>query len=175
MMSDGTNLESSINCIYDNLNLLESGHVYELKKTPGTPKCATLAGRIRDDVDVIVKELEEKENIEETDEEQFDLLAKLLGALYAEFSTLSKKQPDALTNVFKTNQVNRVLSPLKQMMSAEDSTQYLDLLIEADDGQANGKGRSSYSDAVIIMSQYKTACDEFRRKYFNKGWDHLWD
>ena len=38
----------------------------------------------------------------------------------------------------------------------------------------NGKGRSSYSDAVIIMSQYKTACDEFRLKYFNKGWDHLW-
>ena len=101
MMSDGTNLESNINCIYDNLDLLESGHVYELKKTPGTPKCATLAGRIRDDVDMIVKELEEKENMEETDEEQFDLLAKLLGALYAEFSTLSKKQPDALTNVFK--------------------------------------------------------------------------
>lgn len=175
MVSDGTNLESNINCIYDNLDLLESGHVYELKKTPGTPKCATLEGRIRDDVDIIVKELEEKENMEETDEEQFDLLAKLLGALYAEFSTLSKKQPDALTNAFKTNQVNRVLSPLKQMMAAEDSTRYLDLLLEADDGQANGKGRSSYSDAVIIMSQYKTACDEFRRKYFNKGWDHLWD
>ena len=49
MVSDGTNLESNINCIYDNLDLLESGHVYELKKTPGTPKCATLAGRIRDD------------------------------------------------------------------------------------------------------------------------------
>ncbi len=80
-----------------------------------------------------------------------------------------------MTNAFKTNQVNRVLSPLKQMMAAEDSTRYLDLLLEADDGQANGKGRSSYSDAVIIMSQYKTACDEFRRKYFNKGWDHLWD
>ena len=60
MVSDGTNLESNINCIYDNLDLLESGHVYELKKTPGTPKCATLAGRIRDDVDIIVKELEEK-------------------------------------------------------------------------------------------------------------------
>lgn len=90
MVSDGTNLESNINCIYDNLDLLESGHVYELKKTPGTPKCATLAGRIRDDVDIIVKELEEKENMEETDEEQCDLLAKLLGALYAEFSTLSK-------------------------------------------------------------------------------------
>ena len=55
-----------------------------------------------------------------------------------------------------------MLSPLKQIMASEDSTQYLDLLQEADDGQANGKGRSTYSDAVIIMSQYKTACDEFR-------------
>ena len=77
-------------------------------------------------------------------------------------------------NAFKTDQVNRVLSPLKKIMASEDSTQYLDLLLEAEDGQTNGKGRSSYSDAVIIMSQYKTACDEFRLKYFNKGWDHLW-
>ena len=173
-MSDNLDFEANIERIYDNLELLEKGHVYELQKTPGIPKCATLASRIRDDVDVIVKALDEKEDMEATDEEQFNLLAKLLGGLYAEFSSLAKKQPDALTNAFKTSQVNRVLSPLKQIMASEDSTQYLDLLQEADDGQANGKGRSTYSDAVIIMSQYKTACDEFRLKYFNKGWDMLW-
>ena len=174
MMGDNSNFEVNIERIYDNLEALETGRVYELQKTPGIPKCATLANRIRDDVDVIVEALSEKENMESADEEQFNLLAKLLGGLYTEFSLLAKKQPDALTNVFKTNQVNRVLSPLKQIMASEDSTQYLDLLQEADDGQANGKGRSTYSDAVIIMSQYKTACDEFRLKYFNKGWDMLW-
>lgn len=173
-MSENSNFDANVERIYDNLELLEKGHVYELQKTPGIPKCATLANRIRDDVDVIVKALDEKEDMEATDEEQFNLLAKLLGGLYAEFSSLAKKQPDALTNAFKTSQVNRVLSPLKQIMASEDSTQYLDLLQEANDGQANGKGRSSYSDAVIIMSQYKTACDEFRLKYFNKGWDMLW-
>lgn len=173
-MSENSNFDVNVERIYDNLELLEKGHVYELQKTPGIPKCATLASRIRDDVDVIVKALDEKEDMEATDEEQFNLLAKLLGGLYAEFSSLAKKQPDALTNAFKTSRVNRVLSPLKQIMGSEDSTQYLDLLQEADDGQANGKGRSTYSDAVIIMSQYKTACDEFRLKYFNKGWDMLW-
>ena len=173
-MTENSNYDANVERIYDNLKLLEKGHVYELQKTPGIPKCATLANRIREDVDVIVKALDEKEDMEATDEEQFNLLAKLLGGLYAEFSSLAKKQPDALTNAFKTSQVNRVLSPLKQIMASEDSTQYLDLLQEADDGQANGKGRSSYSDAVIIMSQYKTACDEFRLKYFNKGWDMLW-
>lgn len=173
-MSENSNFDANVERIYDNLELLEKGHVYELQKTPGIPKCATLANRIREDVDVIVKTLDEKEDMEATDEEQFNLLAKLLGGLYAEFSSLAKKHPDALTNAFKTSQVNRVLSPLKQIMASEDSTQYLDLLQEADDGQANGKGRSSYSDAVIIMSQYKTACDEFRLKYFNKGWDMLW-
>ena len=171
-MSENSNFDVNVERIYDNLELLEKGHVYELQKTPGIPKCATLASRIRDDVDVIVKALDEKEDMEATDEEQFNLLAKLLGGLYAEFSSLAKKQPDALTNAFKTSRVN--LSPLKQIMALEDSTQYLDLLQEADDGQANGKGRSTYSDAVIIMSQYKTACDEFRLKYFNKGWDMLW-
>ncbi len=45
-------------------------------------------------------------------------------------------------------------------MALEDSTQYLDLLLETDDGQANGKGRSSYSDAIITISHYKTACDD---------------
>ena len=173
-MSEKSNFDANVERIYDNLELLEKGHVYELQKTPGIPKCATLASRIRDDVDVIVKALDEKEDMEATDEEQFNLLAKLLGGLYAEFSSLAKKQPDALTNAFKTSRVNRVLSPLKQIMASEDSTQYLDLLQEADDGQANGKERSTYSDAVIIMSQYKTACDEFRLKYFNKGWDMLW-
>ena len=173
-MSEKSNFDANVERIYDNLELLEKGHVYELQKTPGIPKCATLASRIIDDVDVIVKALDEKEDMEATDEEQFNLLAKLLGGLYAEFSSLAKKQPDALTNAFKTSRVNRVLSPLKQIMASEDSTQYLDLLQEADDGQANGKGRSTYSDAVIIMSQYKTACDEFRLKYFNKGWDMLW-
>lgn len=173
-MSENSNFDVNVERIYDNLELLEKGHVYELQKTPGIPKCATLASRIRDDVDVIVKALDEKEDMEATDEEQFNLLAKLLGGLYAEFSSLAKKQPDALTNAFKTSRVNRVLSPLKQIMASEDSTQYLDLLQEADDRQANGKGRSTYSDAVIIMSQYKTACDEFRLKYFNKGWDMLW-
>lgn len=173
-MSENSNFDVNVERIYDNLELLEKGHVYELQKTPGIPKCATLASRIRDDVDVIVKALDEKEDMEATDEEQFNLLAKLLGGLYAELSSLAKKQPDALTNAFKTSRVNRVLSPLKQIMASEDSTQYLDLLQEADDGQANGKGRSTYSDAVIIMSQYKTACDEFRLKYFNKGWDMLW-
>lgn len=174
MMSENSSFDANVERIYDNLELLEKGHVYELQKTPGIPKCATLANRIREDVDVVVKALDEKEDMEATDEEQFNLLAKLLGGLYAEFSSLAKKQPDALTNAFKTSQVNRVLSPLKQIMASEDSTQYLDLLQEADEEQANGKGRSSYSDAVIIMSQYKTACDEFRLKYFNKGWDMLW-
>lgn len=144
-MSENLNFEDNIDRIYDNLELLEKGHVYELQKTPEILKCATLASRIRDDVDVIVKELDEKEDMEVTDEAQFNLLAKLLGGLYAEFSSLAKKQPDALTNVFKTNQVNRVLSLPKQIMTSEDSTQYLDLLQEADDGKANG-------EAHIVMS-----------------------
>ena len=171
-MSESSNFESTINRIYDDLELLEKGHIYELQKTPGIPKCATLATRIREDVGVIVKGIDE--NTVDPNEEQFDLLAKLLGGLYVEFSALSKKQPDALTNAFKTNQVNRVLSPLKKIMDSEDSTKYLDLLVEAEDGQTNGKGRSSYSDAVVIMSQYKAACNAFRKKYFNKNWNSLW-
>ena len=55
MMSEDSNFDVNVERIYDNLELLEKGHVCELQKTPGIPKCATLASRIRDDVDVIVK------------------------------------------------------------------------------------------------------------------------
>ena len=58
-MNENSNFEINVDRIYDNLELLENGHVYELQKTPGIPKCATLANRIRDDFEVIVKELEE--------------------------------------------------------------------------------------------------------------------
>lgn len=172
-MNDKANLKITIDHIYDHLKLLETGRIYELQKTPGTLKCATLSGRIKEDVDVLVEELDEKVDAGVTDEKQFALLAKLLKALYTEFSSLSRKQPDALVNAFKTNQVNRILMPLKQIMASETFAQYLDLLQESEDGQSNGKGRSSYSDAVIIMSQYETACDEFSRKYFSKNWEFL--
>lgn len=58
-MNENSNFEINVDRIYDNLELLENGHVYEVQKTPGIPKCATLANRIRDDFEVIVKELEE--------------------------------------------------------------------------------------------------------------------
>ena len=86
------------------------------KKTSGIPKCATLANCIRDDFEVMLKNLKKRKRWKPQMRSNFNLLAKLLGGLYAEFSSLAKKQPDALTNAFKTNQVNRVLSPLKQIM-----------------------------------------------------------
>lgn len=150
---------------------MEERHVYELDPVPGTPKCATLASRMKENLNAVVEELDNVSNSDITDEEQFDLLAKLLGRLYSEFSTLSKKQPDAIVNVFKTEQVNRVLIPLKEMMKTEPSIKYLDLLQETDETNSR---RSTYSDAVVIMSQFKTACDEFRIKRFGKKWDFGW-
>lgn len=45
-MSDNSNFEVNAERIYDNLELLEKGRVYELQKAPGVPKCATLANRM---------------------------------------------------------------------------------------------------------------------------------
>ena len=50
-----------INHIYNNLDLLENKHVYEVDPVPGIQKCETMAKRMREDFDLIVKALEEKQ------------------------------------------------------------------------------------------------------------------
>ena len=50
-----------INHIYNNLDLLENKHVYEVDPVPGIQMCETMAKRMREDFDIIVKALEEKQ------------------------------------------------------------------------------------------------------------------
>ncbi len=152
--------------IRSDLEQLRSGHIRELANIPGVPKCSTLANRISDNVKQITDEYEKaiQKQARETEEEDFRLLAGLLGRIYREIADLSKKQPDVLINPFKVQQINRVLDPLKDMMLDEPSFEYLDLVQEVEDGR--DKSRNSYSDAVVILSQYIEACDKYRKKHF---------
>ena len=72
-------------------------------------------------------------------------------------------------NSFKVGQINRVLLPLKELMTEEPSATFLDLVAEVE--ERTDKSRNSYSDVSVILSQYREACSKYREKYFAE-WFH---
>lgn len=156
-----------VQAVENDLELLRGKHIHELEKTPGTPKCSTLANRIHDNLDYIVNVFAEQieEQTESANQERFELLSGMLTRLASEIADLTKKQPDGLLNEFKVGQINRVLQPLRNMMLDEPAIEYLDLVSEVEEGAA--KSRNSYSDVAIILSQYREACGEYRSKHYS--------
>lgn len=169
-------IDAKIRELEVDIDLLNRKHLYELEKAVGVPKCSTLANRIQKNLDIVVSGYDAllTKGEEAVDQEEFDLLSGLLVALAEEISILSKKQPDGLVNTFKVGQINRVLKPLKQIMSNEPSTAFLDILHEPESDSRTDKSRNTYSDAAVILSQFREACGEYRSKHYNKRWDiHL--
>ena len=102
--------------------------------------------------------MNEKRSITQKDSEQYEMLQPLLYASYKEIQELSKKKPDTPLNALKVKMINRILVPLKEILSGEDVAEYIDLLSE-DELPTN-------SDAVLILSQYLRALDAYKMKYY---------
>ena len=94
------------------------------------------------------------------DIENYSLLKDMLYAQRQEFDLLSKKKPDSQLNKMKIKMVNRVLEPLNELFKNEPSHAFLDVVNE-DDMPTN-------SDVVLIISQYETAMNEFKDKYYKR-------
>jgi hypothetical protein len=92
------------------------------------------------------------------DIENYKLLEDLLKSQKSEFDILSKKKSNEQLNSTKIKMANRVLGPLKELFKNEESHNFLDILSEED--------MPTYSDVVLIYSQYETAVREFRKKYY---------
>ena len=90
--------------------------------------------------------------------EDYQLLKDMLHSQKKEFSLLSSKKADVQLNTMKIKMVNRVLEPLNEIFKNEESHKFLDTLSE-DEMPTN-------SDVVLIFSQYETAINEFKSKYF---------
>lgn len=160
-------INSKIQAIESDLDLLRNKHVHELEKAPGIPKCSTLSDRMKENLDCVVSAYDNLlvNQAVAADREQFDLLSGMLTRIASEIAALSKKQPDGLVNAFKVGQINRVLKPLKEILSDEPSAEFLDLVAEV--GEKVDKSRNSYSDVTVILSQYKEACGEYKVKHFD--------
>lgn len=91
---------------------------------------------------------------------QYKMLDELLASSFSELKEFSKKKPDELLNTFKVKSLNRILSPIKEIMRNEPTANFLDLLDE--------DTIPSYSDAVLIIAQFNAAMAQFKSLYFGK-------
>lgn len=111
----------------------------------------------------------EGEETEETmtpEEEQYVRDSEIYGTyntfftgLYNEFKQLTRRKADDRVNRYKVESINRVLTPLKELMKNEGYSELLEL-IEADDDGENGM---TYGDAMILLTQYKSALAKWHR------------
>jgi len=91
--------------------------------------------------------------------ELYEITMPLLQAMYREFKELSKKKPEGAVGKVKIKVVNRLLTKCQEVLEAEASIDYLDVLDE-DDVPQN-------SDVVLTLSQYVAAMQQFRSTYYN--------
>ena len=92
--------------------------------------------------------------------EDYELLKNMLYSQKYEFDLLSKKKTDGQLNPMKIKMVNRVLEPLKEFCKQDQSYKFLDTLNEDE--------LPTYSDVVLIISQYETALKYFKNKYYSR-------
>lgn len=161
-------IKLTVQAIEDDIDILRNKRLLELEKGPGRPKCSTLANRIQNNLDYVVNAYDEliKHQEEVADRDQFELLSGMLIRLASEVADLSKKYPDGLVNAFKVGQINRVLRPLKEILTNEPSATFLDLVAEVEENAE--KSRNSYSDVAVILSQFREACDEYKSKHYGR-------
>lgn len=93
--------------------------------------------------------------------EQFDMLFPILDSVFNEIKELSKKKQDGALNELKVKMTNRVLTKVKSILNDDPTVEFLDLLDE--------EIFPTNSDAVLIISQFKAAMQQYRCKHY--AWD----
>ena len=104
----------------------------------------------------------------EAEREHCYMLRDFFEQLYYEFQGMSRRKPNSIVNLNKVRRMNLVLRPLMEMMAGEEYAQFLELIEEPGEGtDENGnpvKTGMSYSDAALLMSQFKGAVSRYFAK-----------
>ncbi|MFC3746572.1 hypothetical protein [Paenibacillus sp. GCM10012306] len=89
---------------------------------------------------------------------KFEMFAPMLDSALLEMREFSKKKQDGVLNPLKVKVINRLLVDIKELLSSDISTTYLDLL--------DDELLPQNSDAVLILGQFKAAMEQFKTKNF---------
>lgn len=95
------------------------------------------------------------------DVEKFDDLYPMIASALKEMREFAKKKQDGIVSVTKIKILNRLLVDIREVLRAEKSINYLDMV----DDEAFPQN----SDVVIIFGQYMAALDRFRSDYYGRG------
>ena len=104
------------------------------------------------------------------DVEDFRVLSGIFTAMFNEMKQFSKNKQNISLNELKVKKINEILNRIKKILSKEPTSEFLEIL---DDGNL-----PTNSDAVLILSQYYSALNQFESKYYyndddfdcNKTW-----
>lgn len=91
------------------------------------------------------------------DSEKYKILNEILLSVFNEMKDFTKKKQDEVLNELKVKKINQLLKDIKDLLSKEPSSHYLDLL--------DNETLPTNSDAVLILSQYYALMLIFNRKY----------
>ena len=85
--------------------------------------------------------------------------------MFYELQFQSRRHPDTVLNGFKVRKLNQILEPLQEMMKNEPGGEFLELIPEPvkeenEDGETVTIGMT-YSDVMMILTQYRSAESEF--------------
>ncbi len=154
------------------LNSLRQKRLWEFENKPGYIKCENLAESLQQDIDTLALQYEDliHRQQEAANKEQFDTLYVSLSNLITENRELAKKNINSTLNSFKIENINHILADLKEILKEEPSAKYLVLISSSsDENQRKSDQNNSYSDVVLILSQYKSACDVYKEKHYVRG------
>ena len=81
----------------------------------------------------------------------------MLNVISGEIKDLSKKKQDEVLNKLKIGMINKILEQIKQLLSSEPTTQFLELL--------DDEILPTNSDAVLVLAKFQAAMAHFNNKY----------
>ena len=93
------------------------------------------------------------------------MLRDFFEQMFFEFQIQSRKKPNSVVSEYKVERLNRVLVPLMDMMKGEQYAMFLEAIpmpetTEDKNGQKTTTGLT-YSDAALMMTQFKGAVNRF--------------
>lgn len=106
----------------------------------------------------MAKKRSTKDLTTEAQVEQYNLLSPMLNAISGEIKELSKKKQDEVLNKLKVGMINKILEQIKQLLSGEPTTQFLELL--------DDEFLPTNSDAVLVLAKFQAAMAHFNNKYW---------
>lgn len=89
--------------------------------------------------------------------DEYNLLRPLLHSVSNEVKVLSSKKQDGILNENKVKVINKILNRIKVLSQDEPTNEFLELLDE--------ESLPSNSDAVLVLVQFESAMEQFRRKH----------